>query len=189
MDKKSHAVSDIAKCLNSLRDFEKDGIWKIRRENLEKWNKLRRRMTKLCQRRLEHIIKAIPMGITAHPPDSPSASISNYLYFISLDFHREYDYDTTLSYARLFNYEDTEFANFQYQVGEEDGLAERANVDIPTKWLVCDDGELKKVVLCDLADYLDCYIREKEEQLSMLHSSRKLLDDILKSENMKGDKQ
>lgn len=157
-------------CLNLLRDIEKGGVLAIPRGAHDDWNRVRRKMSDLCDNRVQDIKQIIvdcPGGGTTCVPDSVGHAFLSYALYQNDNRFTHLPYDKRLYYSFLARRGVEEYAVFEYVNGEDDGYPEYGYIRIPTDWLTCTAvTDLRKNVLVRLFQDLCNYIQKLENDFS-----------------------
>lgn len=160
-------------CLSLLKDIEKGGVYAIPQGAREDWNHVRRQMTKLCAPRLRHLLSIVaevsPNG-SESVPNTTVSQLKEYIEFCERNVKQEHPYDSAIRYVNLKRRTSYESATFEYERGEDGGFPIFWYITIPTEWLTCEVGQLRKKVLADmfvgLSKHLDRLEQEVNERMA-----------------------
>ena len=157
----------IADAISLLKEWEKDGIYKIPRYKFADYNWLRRKMTQLSKRRIQNILGCVAcVPDSACPPGTTGYALKQYMLFDKTNCIAEYPTDDELRYCFLVE-GDTgkDVAVFQYECDEDGGVPVYNGIRIPLVWLTNPSfdkvkEDIQKTVYVELCR--DIYRREKE---------------------------
>lgn len=191
----------IADAISLLKEWEKDGLYKIPRNKFADYNWLRRKMTQLSQPRLRTIMQVVSeVADSACPKGTIGFAIKQYMLYAKTNHIAEYPLDDELRYCFLQVGDDGEkkVAVFQYETDEDGGLPVYESIRIPLMWL---EGfsveEVKVFVLKQIYKELCRYIYRREKELEYRKVGKEkmylkchefLEDDEIKALEVKEDK-